>query len=185
MELLRKLTIKTCGDFTKLKIMKALADAKVADGEGIDLLKIAGEVSGATTGQTDKGSYTLLSGLFVGTDMLTGALYQSGKCILPDFVGSAIGAAVLQGGQSAQFALMIGAKRSDTAVTGYEFTVKPLVEMAASSAAQRLMALAGIETPKLAAPVPAADPAPAPAPAADPAPAPAPAADKKAGKGGK
>ncbi len=106
-------------------------------------------------------------GSFVGTDMTTGELYQSGQCIMPDYIGSQIGAAVLSAGSdgngAVQFAFEIGAKAKANAITGYEFTVKPLIETKPSSAMVRLMSLAGIETPALPAPAPAADEAPPPA----------------------
>ena len=50
MQILRKLTIKTCGDFTAAKNKKTIAaqhankDADVEDGATSDLLKIDGEV---------------------------------------------------------------------------------------------------------------------------------------------
>ncbi len=175
MQILRKLTIKTCGDFTIAKIRKTLQDAAgyegdkpkdIPDGLTVDLIKIAGESTGAATGQTDKGSYTKLSGSFVGTDMTTGELYQSGQCILPEFIGSQLGAALVNNaGQAVNFAFLIQAKAKANAVTGYEFAIKPLIETKPTDSMARLMALAGIEVKpaeKLEAPK-SEEPAPAPA----------------------
>jgi hypothetical protein len=154
MQIVRKLTIKTCGDFTIQKIRKTLQDVAgydgdkqkdIPDGTTVDILKIAGESTSATTGQTDKGSFTKLGGSFIGTDMTTGELYQSGVCILPDFIGSQLGAAILQSKSSVQFAFLIQAKAKANAVTGYEFAIKPLMESKPTDAMQRIMALAGIE----------------------------------------
>ena len=69
-------------------------------------------------------------------------------------------------GSSVQFAFQITAKQKASAITGYEFGIKSLMQSAPTDQQARLMALAGI-----AAPAPKLE-APAPAPAADPAPAP-------------
>lgn len=187
MEILRKITIKTCGNFSIARIKEVMAAAKLEDGQSVPLLKIAGQSTGAKTGQTDKGQFTKLLGSFIGTDMTTGALYQSGQCILPEFIGGTLGSA-LMGGESVRFAFEIGARRKDNAITGYEFVIKPLIDTKPTDAMAELMSLAGIKAPAPALDAPAApaapaDPAPAPAAPADPAPA----ADKpaKGGKGGK
>jgi hypothetical protein len=182
MEILRKITIKTCGNFTIARIKEVMEAAKLADGQSVPLLKIVGESTGAKTGQTTHGMFTRLSGSFVGTDMTTGALYQSGQCILPEFIGAQLGAALSQG-ESVRFAFQIEARRKDNAITGYEFAVKPLIESKPANAMQELMALAGIklpDTPKLGndAPPPAGDDKGDDKPADKPA-------DKLADKGGK
>lgn len=184
---LKKMTIKTCGDFSVMKIRAALLalgpqvvqpdgttkQQAPEDGTALDIIKIAGEASGAESGQTDKGSYTKLTGQFIGTDLTTGELYSSRACILPDYIGAELGAALLgagEGGQSVNFAFLITAKQKASAVTGYEFGIKSLMNIEPTNAAKRLMELAGIQAPapKLAAP---AAPAPAAAPAAAPVPA--------------
>lgn len=196
MEIVRKLTIKTCGNFTIARIKSLLYGTTndkgeqvggVKEGESVALLRIAGNSTGAKTGQTDKGEYTKLLGSFIGTDLTTGELFQSGQCILPEFVGGVLGEA-LKSGSAVRFAFEIHARRKDSAVTGYEFVVKPLLTAESSDAMKELAALAGIDLAKAPpalppAAAPAADPAPTPAPAvaapADPAPAPAAAAKSK------
>lgn len=189
MKLLRKLTIKTCGDFTVSKIKKLLIAAHGTkdyegepvdpeDGSAVDLLKIAGEVTRAKSGQTDKGSFTRLDGQFVGTDLTTGALYQSGACILPEFIGAQLGAAVLgANGGAVQFAFKISVKWQSNAITQYEYEVESLMESKPTDSMQRLLDLAGITVEK-----PAQLPAPAAEPAAPPAAEPAKPAAKSAGK---
>ena len=190
MEILRKLTIKSCGDFSVKRIKEVMEAAKLEENQTVPLLKIAGQSTGAKTGQTDKGEYTKLLGMFIGTDLTTGALYQSQQAILPEFVGGALGAALKSGSQTVEFAFEIHAKRKDTAVTGYEFVVKPLMNAEPTDAIKRIAAFAGIDTSKAPAALPPAAPpasagdatpptaAPAPAPA-DPAPAAAAAAKGK------
>lgn len=144
MQIIRKITIKTCGDFTVKRIKELLS--KVEEGQSVDLLKVAGLATGAATGQTDKGQFTRLSGQFVGTDLTTGELYQSGQCILPEYIGSQLGAALMmQDGKAVQFAFKIAAKRKDSALTGYEYAVSPLIDSRPTDAMSELMKLAGIE----------------------------------------
>ncbi len=168
MQIVRKITIKTCGNFTVARIKEVMAAANLADGQSVPLLKIVGETTSAKTGQTDKGTFTKLGGSFIGTDLTTGELFQSGVCILPDFVGAQLGAA-LQQGESVRFAFEIGAQRADSGTAGYAFVIKPLIETKPANAMLELMALAGIkapEAPALAAPATPAAPAPAATPAA-------------------
>jgi len=183
MEILRKITIKTCGNFSIARIKQVMEAAKLEDGQSTPLLKIAGQSTGAKTGQTDKGQFTKLMGSFIGTDMTTGALYQSGQCILPEFIGGTLGSA-LMGGESVRFAFQIEARRKDNAITGYEFVIKPLIDTKPTDAMAELMALAGIKTPD--APALSAPDAP---PAGDTPPAgdkpDTPPADGKPVKGGK
>jgi hypothetical protein len=189
MEILRKITIKTAGGFSIARIKEVMEAAKLAEGASVDLLKIVGISTSAKTGQTDKGQFTKLMGEFAATDLTTGAMFQSQQCILPEFVGGVLGAALAGNSSGVEFAFKIGARRKDTSVTGYEFVVLPLMESKSTDRMQALLALAGIDpTAKpaaLAAPTPAVDPAPTPA--ADPTPAPAadPAPADKGGKGGK
>lgn len=186
MEILRKITIKTCGNFSIARIKEVIAAARLEDGQSAPLLRIAGQSTGAKTGQTDKGQFTKLLGSFIGTDMTTGALYQSGQCILPEFIGGTLGSA-LMGGESVRFAFQIEARRKDNAITGYEFVIKPLIDTKPTDAMAELMSLAGIKVPDAPAlAAPAAGDKPADPPAGD-KPADPPAGDKpgKGGKGGK
>jgi len=146
MEILRKLTIKTCGGFSIARIKQVMEAAKLEEGQAIPLLRIAGQSTGAKTGQTDKGQFTKLMGSFVGTDMTTGEQFQSGQCILPEFIGGTLGSALLAG-ESVRFAFEISARRKDNAITGYEFAIKPLIDTKPTDAMAELMALAGIVAP--------------------------------------
>ena len=66
-------------------------------------------------------------------------------------------------------------KRKDSALTGYEFVVKSLIDMAPTDAMKELLNIAGIDinsTPKLKAPEPKPEPAPEPKPETEPKPVP-------------
>lgn len=177
MEILRKITIKTCGNFTIARVREVMEAAKLKDGESVPLLRVVGTAAGAKSGQTALGTFTKLAGQFVGTDLTTGAVYQSGQCILPEFVGAQLGAALLGAGGQADakgvdFAFEITAKKDDKSVSGYTYGVKPLIETKPSDRMADLMAKAGIVLP-----------APSVTPALPGAGAPAEPAAAKSGKG--
>jgi hypothetical protein len=181
-QLLRKLTIKGCN-----LSMKALKDAVagIEDGANVPALKIVGKSTSAAHGSTDKGPYIKFGGDFYAVNLLTGERFQSGVCILPQFVALQLEAA-LKASNSVEFGLEIGVKRNDSSVTGYEFNIKPLIEAKPTDTVTALLSRAGIALPAPAAEAPAPAPAapaaeaPAPAPAAPAAEAPA--ADKGRGK---
>ena len=174
-QMLRKLTLK--GANLSMKVLKDTV-ATVDDGVNVPALKIVGKSTSAAHGSTDKGPYIKFGGDFFAVNLLTGETFQSGVCILPQFVALQLEAA-LKASNSVEFGLEIGAKRNDTSVTGYEFTIKPLIEAKPTDTVSALLARAGVDLAALPAPKVAA---PAPAPAAAPAPAEDKAAKGKAGK---
>ncbi len=160
MEILRKVTIRNVG-WPKGAILKALNGTfpDLKDGDTVELLKIVGQTTQAKTGQTDNGEYVRLLGEFIATNLDTGEVFQSGQAILPNFVAEVF-AAALHTSQSVEFALKIDAKAKESAATGYEFSVTPLMKSEPTDKMKRLLALAGIdpsfEAPKSLA-APAAD----------------------------
>lgn len=154
-EILRKVTIKGCG--WSMAAIKA-ATAETEEGQTVDLLKVVGRTTSARKGQTDKGEYTLLGGDFFAVNLATGETFQSGKCILPNFISETL-AAALADSPACEFGLLIGAKNAPDSVTGYEFTVRPVVEAKRSESLAALMDAAGIDpnAPRLEAP-PKAEP---------------------------
>ena len=163
MEILRKITVRNVG-WAKGAILAALhkhydeAQKKVPDGSAVELIKIVGSTTQAKTGQTDTGEYVKLLGEFIATNLQTGELFQSSQSILPNFIAESF-AAALHTSQSVEFALQIGAVAKESAATGYEFTVRPLIDSAPTDKMQRLLKAAGIDpnAPKLEAPKPDAE----------------------------
>ena len=141
-EILRKMTIKTCG-FEIANVKGALGTEK-----SVELLKVIGITSKATPGQTDKGEYVSFTGDFRAVNMVTGELFQASSCILPNFIADALSHA-LGTSQEVEFALMIGAKANATSITGYEYTVKPLVEPKVSDKFGLLLTAAGFDSPSV------------------------------------
>jgi hypothetical protein len=145
--LLRKITIKNLG-FGITDIKEAVKETGQAS-----LAKIVGVTQTATPGQTDKGSFLKFGGSFKAVNNVTGEIFESSTCILPNFVAESM-AAALENTSELEFGLEIGARAVENSVTGYEFVVLPLVETKPSDKMQELLKIAGIgeNTPAIEAP---------------------------------
>lgn len=159
-EMIRKITLRNVG--CDVATMKQTVRKIENDGDSVPAVRIVGIASGFKPGATDKGDYLLLLGEFSAVNLMTGAQFASGRAILPNFLSDSLGA-VLQNGGSAEFALEIGVRRKDSAVAGYEYTARPLVESKSSDRMAELIAAASKDMPALLAPEPKADAPKAPA----------------------
>ena len=139
-EILRKLTIKNCG-FDVAVIKQALGDQA-----SVELLKIVGISKSAQPGQTPLGDYLKLIGTFQAINLTTGEIFEASSCILPNFITESI-AAALTDGNDVEFALQIGVKSKPSSVTGYEFTVRPLIQPKPNDAMEKLLALSAFAEP--------------------------------------
>lgn len=121
---IRKITIKEV--FGDKKAVRDLAEKM--KGKVAPLFNVIGVVDGVKPGSTDKGDYIKLIGTFEATNLETGETFQSGACILPNFLSDGIGAAMMRpNANSVQFALTIGAKTDEKSVTGYVYTGENLL----------------------------------------------------------
>lgn len=139
-EIIRKITIASTG-WTKAQINAALAAVGGNDGDKVDLMKIVGITTSAKPGQTDKGEFVVLHGQFTAINCDGGEVFTSAKCILPNFISESLSVALEQSPE-VEFAILIGAEAKASAVTGYQFTVKPLVESKPSDKMAALLAIA-------------------------------------------
>jgi len=140
MEILRKLTIKTAG-FDTTAVKAAIGDNKTAD-----LLKVVGITTEARPGQTEKGEFIKFGGQFRAVNIQTGELFEASTAIFPNFIADSLAAALAQS-QEVEFGILIGAKANAPSVTGYEYTVRPLVEAKVSDKLGALIAAAGLDAP--------------------------------------
>lgn len=118
-ETVRKITIKEVfGD--KAAVRAAVEKAKNGQAH---LFTVIGVVNGAKPGSTQLGDYCKLVGDFEAVNLATGEVKQSSACILPNFLGDPIAAAVQRpNAESVQFAITIGAKADPKSLTGYTYT---------------------------------------------------------------
>lgn len=138
-EILRKITLKTTG-FDKAGITAALGDQRATE-----LLRVVGVTTSAAPGQTDLGEFLKLHGTFKAINVHTGEAFESTVAILPNFIAQSL-AAALESSPEVEFGLSIGAKTAKS-VTGYEFTVRPLVEAKPSDKMAALIEAAGMDRP--------------------------------------
>jgi len=147
-EILRKITLAKCG-LTVASLKTAVG--KVKEGEIVPVLRVVGVANGYKPGATDKGEYVVLLGEFQATNLIDGHIYSSPRAILPTFVAEAFVPALQQHG-NAEFALDVGARRNDKAITGYEFTMRPLMQSRSSDRLTALLESVAKTTPVLPAP---------------------------------
>ena len=154
--LLRRITVR---DVVGKAYMGDLAShlAK-ASGKKLGLMRVIGVANRAKPGSTDKGDYVRFIGRFKATSLITGEIYQSSQCILPNFIGEQIHAAMTAGGAAglagleaqaeSQFAFDIGAHFEESSVTKYVYTVASLIPPSQTDALAMLEA--SIKVPQLA-----------------------------------
>lgn len=139
MEYLRRITIRNCG----LTVPIVRAAAQKAEGETVPLLRIAGYTTEAQHGQTDKGEFTRLIGEFQAVNILDGTVYQAGQTILPSFIADQL-AAALRVSAEIEMALEIGVQADESAIAGFVYTARPLIEPAKDSRLNKLLERAGM-----------------------------------------
>lgn len=126
--ILKKITVKTCGakpDIEKLIEYKKQHGATAV----MPLLAVMGIASDFKAGQNETTGtpYVKLLGQFKAVNHDTGEMFISGACILPgaasDLIYGALAGLKVEGG-SVEFALRIGVRFDDTAVTKYVYVVE-------------------------------------------------------------
>jgi hypothetical protein len=186
-KILRKLTIKdVIGG--KAEILKAAQSGIAKDGDStgaaVDLMSIIGQVHNVQPGESDNGPYAKLKGSFEATNLLSGEVFSGvNTAILPNFVSDSVVAALKEGAESVQFAIVFSVKYDVDAATMYVFEARSLMPTKPSDALESIkngLKALGVSMPEakaLPAPTPAA--ATEPAPQAEPEPQ---AASKSGGK---
>lgn len=139
----------------------------------VNLAKIVGKSTSTKPYQSAYGEGFKFVGEFLAINQQTGEMVSSSQAILPEYIAKPLGEA-LKESSSVEFAIMVTVSHSDReGGTGYQFGVVSLMETKITSGMAALLALAGEDVAKLAAPTPAATPAAAPTEPPAPAPAPA------------
>ncbi len=152
MKLSRKLTISATG-WTKPAIQAALAKlmqdpSKPVDGTEQDLLTFVGIARQAKPGQSDTGDFLRLIGEFRATNLVTGELFQSAQCILPNYISDYMGGALLDPNiKEVAFSIKISAKYKASAATGYEYDCLPLMDTKPSDKLAELMKMTAEKVP--------------------------------------
>lgn len=128
MNIVKKVTVKGIIGKT-ISMREAFGDKIPKDGTQVKLAIVAGMANDAVPKETDNGPYYLLKGNFRGVNARTGESIQGGQAILPGIAESYVtGALADETVNSVQFAFEIGVTANESAIRGYEYYVKPLIE---------------------------------------------------------
>lgn len=177
----KKLSAKAIIGNVKSAIKAMGGKADVLDDEGnvkeaaqfVEVFRATGSIKAIKVGNSTYGEWVAYVGEIFGINCVDGEVFKGVELFLPaeaDIVLRDPITKAVKDGQTVDLAIAIEAKLARTAV-GYMYRCRPL--MALDQPESRAATLLAQFAPKLAlaAPAPAADPAPAPAPAEDPAPA--------------
>lgn len=119
MELLSKITVKTVGAQPKPKSVT----------EATDLCSVYGILRGYAVGQSPYGEFLKFKGDIEACNLATGELFKSGNLILPGIISGLMQGAVDGNPENdVEFGVIVGVKPSEKGNTGYEYTIKPIVE---------------------------------------------------------
>lgn len=113
---LRKITIRdVSGSIDTERLKKLLALPK---GETLWLCEIYGVSARLQPGQSDLGPYVKFGGMFKAKNLETGEIFRASICILPRYLEDALAGAMSATGQSAEFAIRVGATINPNAKAG-------------------------------------------------------------------
>ncbi len=91
--------------------------------------RVIGIASGLKTGEGDNGPWTGLTGQFKATNLLTGEVYQSGKCFMPDVAQDMIVGALMAGNTaSVSFGFDVSVEYDEKSATSYVYTAASLMD---------------------------------------------------------
>jgi len=126
------------------KISIAKLGAKPSKVEPTELIRVWGIATGTVTGESQFGEWVALVGSFKAVNLSDGEVFTSSKCFLPSVASDYLVQYLKNGESSIEFALQIDSVPSETAI-GYEYVVKPLLEVDEPKALTELEARAGIQ----------------------------------------
>jgi hypothetical protein len=122
-ELLKKLTLKSCG-FDGDKLIRLAMPVEGKPPKNVPVLRVFGIVTGAEDQLSEKGPYTLYSGMFEAVNLISGETFKAGSAILAGPVQTFLKGKLQAAGEGgeAPFIAEIGVKYDPTAATKYVFT---------------------------------------------------------------
>ncbi|HET8707117.1 MAG TPA: hypothetical protein VFM46_12515 [Pseudomonadales bacterium] len=157
MQLLKKMSVKTLLGNVLALFPEDPETKQPKLGDKMDLFQIIGIAHTTKSGESNFGPWTSFKGMFEATRLDTGEIFRSGELFLPDVATDALLPAVHKNveddGHGVEFAMVIGANtvadRTNPKIVKYEFTCKPLLDVAESDP----LAAFKNRVPALAAPV--------------------------------
>ena len=118
MKIIKKISTKTVYGTVNAKMLPE-------DGSTRELYQVIGIASAVQTGESNYGAWECLSGRFRAVNLETGDVVESRNAFLPTPAHDLVAPQISDGGQ-VEFALIIGAHRSDSSPAGYEYVAEPI-----------------------------------------------------------
>lgn len=120
-----KLTIKT------MKAQPARHSVKAEE----MIATIYGRCTAKKPGTSDHGEYIRFKGEFEGVNAKTGDVYRSGELIVPKVLENLLDSAIsLEDANAVDFAVEVWVEPNERSITGYSYSIKPLIKPAESDA---------------------------------------------------
>jgi hypothetical protein len=138
-KILKKLTIRTfIGKKSEILAIAMTGRTKSMDEDGkevfsstgkpVKMMRVLGQVSGFSTGESDFGSYVKLSGDFFATNMITGEETTASQALLPSEIGEPIANAIKAGASAIDFAVEVYVEFDESSATMYKFSARSLIK---------------------------------------------------------
>ena len=143
MKIIKKISTKTVVGNINAKMLPE-------DGSIRELYQVIGIASAVQGGESNYGAWQCLSGRFRAANLETGDGVGSMKAFLPTIAHDLVAPQIVEGAQ-VEFALIIGARRSDSSPAGYEYTAEPVFVSEADpmkQLAKRVEAARRVEAPR-------------------------------------
>lgn len=139
---IKKISVKT--------VVGSMKSVLAAGADGGGLMRVIGRVTSVKSGESTYGKWTGLLGQFEATNLLSGEVFESSVCLLPDVILNKILVA-LEDVDTLDFAADIGFRRTDDARdggSGYEYYATPLMDDASDPLEGLRRKAAQFELPK-------------------------------------
>lgn len=137
LSIVSKLTIKT---------LKAQPARHSVEAEEM-IATIYGRCTDKKPGTSDHGDFIRFKGEFEGVNAKTGEVFRSGDLIVPKTLESLLDSAIsLEEANAVDFAVEVWVEPNERSITGYSYTIKPLIKPAESDVLAGLRELAAPST---------------------------------------
>ena len=118
MKIIKKISTKTVYGTVNAKTLPE-------DGSTREIYQVIGIASAVQAGESNYGAWQCLSGRFRAANLETGDGVGSMKAFLPTAAHNLVAPQIVDGAQ-VEFAIIVGARRSDSSPSGYEYSAEPI-----------------------------------------------------------
>ena len=143
MRMIKKISTKTVVGNINAKMLPE-------DDSTMELYQVIGIASAVQGGESNYGAWQCLSGRFRAVNLETGDGVESGRAFLPTIAHNLVAPKIVDGAH-VEFALIIGARRSEYSPAGYEYVAEPIFVSEAdpmNQLAKRVEAARRVEAPR-------------------------------------